>query len=209
MVEALVLRHAQSTWNASGRWQGQADPPLSSEGEAQVGRAAPAVRPLGPFDLVVSSDLARATATARLLAEGLDGPTDHVEEPLLREYDVGAWSGLDRARIEALWPGALLHFDAGRLDAPPGGESRSVFDERVKVGLSRVENLCSRAGVRRVLVVVHGGVIRSMLRSGGHAEAPVRHLCGYRGEIDRSSLRRVSPVDLLGAAGPAPARPYL
>jgi broad specificity phosphatase PhoE len=209
VVEALVLRHAQSTWNASGRWQGQADPPLSSEGEAQVGRAASAVRPLGPFDLVISSDLTRAAATAQLLIEGLGWAARHVEEPLLREYDVGEWSGLDRAEIEHRWPGALRHFDAGRLNAPPGGESRSSFDARVKNGLSRVEKLCSRAGVRRILMVVHGGVIRSMMRTSGHAEAPIPHLCGYRGAIDRAALHPVSAVDLLGTAGPAPASPNL
>lgn len=209
MVEALVLRHAQSTWNASGRWQGQADPPLSSEGEAQVGRAAAAVRPLGPFELVISSDLTRATATARLLIEVLGWPAQHVEEPLLREYDVGKWSGLDRTGIEDRWPGALLHFDSGRLDAPPGGESRSNFDARVKDGLSHVEKECSRAGVRRTLMVVHGGVIRSMMRTSGHTDAPVPHLGGYRAAIDRAALREVRVVDLLGTAGAAPARPNL
>ena len=43
----LVLRHAQSTWNAAGRWQGWADPPLSDEGEGQVGVAAAVFRSAG------------------------------------------------------------------------------------------------------------------------------------------------------------------
>jgi 2'-5' RNA ligase len=44
----LLLRHGQSTWNAEGRWQGQADMPLSQLGFAQSALAA--VR-LGSGDL--------------------------------------------------------------------------------------------------------------------------------------------------------------
>ena len=41
----------------------------------------------------VSSDLERARRTAAILAPGVR----HVTEPALREFDVGAWSGLTRA----------------------------------------------------------------------------------------------------------------
>ncbi|MEC9424986.1 MAG: histidine phosphatase family protein, partial [Actinomycetota bacterium] len=29
MTRLLVVRHGQSEWNAIGRWQGRADPPLT------------------------------------------------------------------------------------------------------------------------------------------------------------------------------------
>ncbi|MET0826988.1 MAG: histidine phosphatase family protein, partial [Acidimicrobiales bacterium] len=32
MLRVLVVRHGQSEWNAVGRWQGQADPPLTELG---------------------------------------------------------------------------------------------------------------------------------------------------------------------------------
>ncbi len=35
-----IIRHAESTWNAEGRWQGQADPPLSARGREQAERLA-------------------------------------------------------------------------------------------------------------------------------------------------------------------------
>ncbi len=41
-VELLLVRHGESTWNAVGRWQGWADPPLSDLGRAQAEAAAPA-----------------------------------------------------------------------------------------------------------------------------------------------------------------------
>ena len=52
VTRLLVVRHGQSEWNAAGRWQGRADPPLTIEGRRQ---AAAAARVLGSFDTVISS----------------------------------------------------------------------------------------------------------------------------------------------------------
>jgi broad specificity phosphatase PhoE len=208
-VKALVLRHAQSTWNATSRWQGQADPPLSEAGREQVRRSVPALLALGPFGLVVSSSLARASTTAHIFRERAGWDAPHFEEPLLNEYDVGEWSGLDREEIAARWPRALERFDAGLLSTPPGGEARASFDRRVALGIGRIEDLAVREGADRVLVVVHGGVIRSMMRSGGHPESHVRHLCGYLVEIAGGAVRNPVWVDLLRAVDPAPGGPDL
>ena len=43
MARILLVRHGQSEWNADGRWQGQADPPLSELGEQQAVAAARAL----------------------------------------------------------------------------------------------------------------------------------------------------------------------
>src|SRR3989442_15966436 len=61
----LLVRHGQSAWNAEGRWQGQADPPLSPLGELQAEEAARRVH--GVLDAVWSSDLRRAAQTAARL----------------------------------------------------------------------------------------------------------------------------------------------
>ena len=57
----LLVRHGQSEWNLSGRWQGQADPPLTELGRMQAREAAQNV---GSIDVIWSSDLQRAAATA-------------------------------------------------------------------------------------------------------------------------------------------------
>lgn len=103
MTRLLLIRHGQSEWNADGRWQGQADPPLTDLGRAQARHAA---RSLGVVDAIVASDLQRAAETAAIIAEELGvGPL--VLEPGLRERDAGEWSGLTRAEIERDWPGYL------------------------------------------------------------------------------------------------------
>ena len=63
----MLWRHGQTQWNVEGRFQGQSDIPLDEAGEAQAQRAARLLAGLRP-DLIVSSDLLRASATAAPLA---------------------------------------------------------------------------------------------------------------------------------------------
>src|SRR5687767_11323336 len=95
-TRVLLVRHGQSEWNATGRWQGQADPPLTDLGRRQARSAAAA---LGTVDAVFASDLQRASETALIIAGELGvGPV--VVDPDLRERDAGEWSGLTRVEIE-------------------------------------------------------------------------------------------------------------
>lgn len=208
MSSLLLIRHAQSTWNATGRWQGQADPPLSGAGEELAARAAARLGRDTRFELVVTSDLERARRTGEILATGNgSGPSDGqqptvVVEPGLREFDVGQWSGLTRSEIEKRWPSQLALFDAGRLPGAPGGETRSDFDARVRRAAERVARLIDRHRSTCTLVVTHGGVIRALLRSAGMQERHIPNLAGYRGAAAEGGLRLRLPVDLLGEAGP-------
>ncbi len=103
MTRLLVVRHGQSEWNAIGRWQGRADPPLTDEGRRQ---AADAAKVLGTFDAVVASPLVRAVETAAVLADHLGiGPV--LVDPDLMERDAGEWQGLTRTQIESGWPNFL------------------------------------------------------------------------------------------------------
>lgn len=192
MPSAILVRHALSTWNLEGRWQGQADPPLAPEGEDQARAAAARV---GPFDLAITSGLARARRTAELLAPGVPQWT----VPDLAEFDVGAWSGRTRAEIEAAWPTELARFDAGTLDRPPGGESRSDFDARVGAGARQAAELILRNGAS-ALVATHGGVLRALARAAGWPDVHVAHLCGYEAEVKGGTLRLERRLDLLGEA---------
>jgi broad specificity phosphatase PhoE len=185
VTRLLLLRHAQSEWNAQGRWQGWADPPLSEDGARRAGDAGRLLKPLG-FTTVASSDLERARRTAELAAAAM-GLTDPVRiEPELREYDVGVWSGLNRPEIEARWPGALEEWRRGRLAAPPGGEDRTSFLARIVVAVVKV-GAARAAG--KTLVITHGGVISSLVRSLGAGDTRVAHLAGRWFDTQGEGLR--------------------
>ena len=162
----VLVRHGQSTWNATRRWQGHSDPPLSPLGREQALRAARALS--GEIvDALYASDLRRALETARIVGEplGLEPRSD----PRLRELDVGAWGGLTREEIAARWPEALGRFDRREPDARPvGGETRAELARRVHEAL---DELAARHAGATLLIVAHGGVLAAITGEHGHDNA--------------------------------------
>lgn len=154
----LLIRHAESAWNAAGRWQGHADPPLTAWGRRQAAALAEALAGEG-IDLLVASDLARARETAGVLGAALG--LEPVTDPRFRELDVGSWTGLRREEIAQRDPARLARFDAGDADVPAGGaESRRAIRSRVRNAAAR---LAAAHPGRRVALVTHLGVIRALL----------------------------------------------
>lgn len=154
----LLVRHAESEWNAQGRWQGQADPGLSARGREQA-RALAAALAAEALDVLIASDLARAAETARIVADvlGLEPCFDR----RLREHDVGAWSGLTHAEIASRWPEDYARFRSGDADLRfGGGESRRELAARV--ARAAVELAAEHPG-RRLAFVTHGGWIRALV----------------------------------------------
>jgi probable phosphoglycerate mutase len=157
----LLVRHGQSEWNAAGRWQGQADPPLSDLGREQAHLAA---RSLGTVDAIFASDLQRATETALIISNALGvGPV--VIDPDLRERDAGEWSGLTRSEIEEQWPGYLAPIGdkhssfASSGDGelrPPGWEPDDQLLGRARAALRAIHGAVAHGDV---LAVTHGGLI--------------------------------------------------
>jgi len=151
----LLVRHGQSEWNAAGRWQGQADPPLTTLGREQAFQAAQRV---GTVDLIVCSDLERAVDTAMVLSEMLGvGPV--AIDPRLRERDAGAYSGLTRDEIDVAFPGYL---DERR--EPPGWEPDDVLLARVHACLA---DIAAQYPGAEVVVVTHGGCVYAIEKEHG------------------------------------------
>ncbi len=150
-----LIRHGETEWNRSGRWQGHADVPLSPDGYRQAeALAARLVAENIRFDHIYASDLSRAMETARIVAAALEMPLQSAPE--LREINMGAWSGLTRAEIVARYPGAfdtVLH--------PPDGEPREIFAARVGGALTK---LAEHHPAETLALVTHGGTIRAMLK---------------------------------------------
>ena len=176
----LLLRHGQSTWNADGRWQGWADPPLSQVGEIEAEDAADEGA-CGPIEVVVSSDLQRARRTAEIFAARLGlAPVEVLEG--LRERDVGEFTGLTRAQIDQRWPGRLQPgVPLDLLD----GESSSALLVRTYAALHRLGAV--HAG-RAVLAVTHGALIRTLEAHLGVEHGPTPNLAGRWLTVTGTSL---------------------
>ena len=157
MDTLLCIRHAQSTMNAAGLWQGQANPPLSEEGREQAHALG---ERLGgeSLSVLVASDLRRARETAEIAGRRL-GIAVRLE-PGLRELDVGDWSGLARDEIARRWPEDFDRFRTGDLDVRAGGgETRRELRERVVATLRSLQQTYRGSGIA---IVTHLGVIRTL-----------------------------------------------
>jgi probable phosphoglycerate mutase len=157
MKELWLVRHGETPWNAEGRFQGHHDVNLSPEGLNQAYRVAERLASSGYlFDALYSSDLQRATLTARPIAEALH--LSPVFDPRIREIYAGELQGLLRSEIAERYPEfhqAVQHdpWNARR----PGGESMADL-------AARVQHFIDDLPDGRFVVVTHGGVIRALLK---------------------------------------------
>jgi glucosyl-3-phosphoglycerate phosphatase len=145
----VLWRHGQTEWNAQRRFQGQSDIPLDEAGQAQAQRAARLLAGLRP-DLIVSSDLVRASGTAAPLAR-LTG-LDVILDKDLRERHGGVWEGLSDTEIRARYPAEHAVW------APPEGEPAPVVADRVAAALQRAAAALPPDGL--AVAVSHGAALR-------------------------------------------------
>jgi len=110
MTDLILWRHGQTDYNLQGRIQGRVDIPLNDTGREQARRAADCIAALGPTR-IVSSPLARARATAEVLAS-LTGLSVEIDQGLA-EKSFGDWEGLKAADIKKQWPDHYATWRAG------------------------------------------------------------------------------------------------
>lgn len=181
----MLLRHAESEWNAQGRWQGQADTPLTDRGRRHAAEAGPL---LATFEMLVCSDLCRARQSAEIIATGAGIDVIDIE-PRLRERNAGPWQGLARDEIERDWPGYL---GSGRR--PADYESDEQLVARADAALCDVALLADRRGTSEVLVVTHGGVIHSLTARAGLKMVPMPNLSGRWVTVEGGTVLVGEPV---------------
>jgi probable phosphoglycerate mutase len=180
MTTLYLIRHARSSWNAEGRWQGQADPTLDDMGQAQALALAHFLR-REPIIAVYSSPQMRARQTADVVAREHGLPV-HFDDRL-KERDVGAWSGLTEAEVRVRYPQQFT--PTWWVEGPPGGESQKIVLERAAAVFSEI--VAGQPDGAHVAVISHGGILNAYLR---HVLAvPLAHPIAFR--FDNTSIARL------------------
>jgi glucosyl-3-phosphoglycerate phosphatase len=170
----IAVRHGRTAWNAVGRFQGHADPPLDATGRGQgvdasrhVGLALAAAG-AGDRPTVISSDLQRAAATAGRIAGDLGVPL--ILDARLREVDLGAWEGLAPEEAQRRFPSEWADWTAGRDLRRGGGETEGEAGVRVAAAIDEILSEAAGSGGEALIVVGHGLSLRAgldQLRAGG------------------------------------------
>lgn len=160
LTRLIAMRHGETAWNVETRLQGQLDIPLNERGQEQARLAARSLAEDAP-DVIYSSDLSRALATAQAVASRTGQAI--VTDSGLRERHFGVWEGHTYAEVEQAWPvesESWRRRDPGF--GPPGGETLQGFFDRCVATLTRIAR--AHPG-QTVLVVAHGGVLDCFYRA--------------------------------------------
>lgn len=163
MTEFVLVRHGETDWNTAGRLQGGTDTALNDLGISQA-RALGAMLCAEHWDVVVSSPLQRAFETAVQIIDPLGlRLEDIVIDPRVRERGYGAAEGLTLAERQVQWPD----------DVWPDAETTDLLDAR---SAAAMHELAANHAGKRIVVVAHGGFIRSVLRVLSDYDPAIMHI---------------------------------
>ncbi|MUM77571.1 histidine phosphatase family protein [Pseudodesulfovibrio sp. F-1] len=185
MTTFYCMRHGQTDWNRQSRIQGRTDTVLSETGR-EMARVWAQSFSEGAFDMILTSPLARAVETARILNERLDLPLH--SEPGLVEQDWGLWTGLTKAELKAQRAKVAAQEKRGFGFTPPGGESRDTVLMRTCDALIAFAPAHPGASV---LVVTHHGVLKCL----AYALSGLDYLPGDPLPIEPYRLHRIECLD--------------
>ncbi|MGE5573151.1 MAG: histidine phosphatase family protein [Bacteroidota bacterium] len=157
-TRVFLVRHGETEWNATRRYQGHHDVPLSPAGVRQAEMLA--LRLAGEnLAAVYSSDLSRALETARAVARPHGIPVVKLEE--LREIDVGEWEGMSFDEVRMARPADVARWLEDTANNPiPGGESYARLRDRV---VPKVMELVRAHPDASFCVVSHAGPVKLVL----------------------------------------------
>lgn len=155
-MRIYFTRHGETEWNKKDIIQGQLDSPLTEKG-IEMGKSLREKSKNIKFDKIYSSDLKRALDTAKLIV----GDREIITTPLLREINVGDWSGrkITDVKVEdsELYNDYFNHPEKYKRD-----DGESIFDL-----INRVEKFFKEAIYpeedENILIVAHGVTIVAML----------------------------------------------
>ena len=161
-ADLLLIRHGETQAAVRGQSfpmiDGQGDPALRPEGEAQAVRVMERLK-AEPIAAIYVTTMQRTHQTAAPLAEAL-GIVPRVEADL-REVFLGDWDGGEfRFRAAANDPAFLRARERHEWGELPGAETTAALQARVRTGLLRI---AAAHADELVAVVAHGGVVSAAL----------------------------------------------
>jgi len=159
MTTLLLIRHGQSVANLENVFAGHLDKPLTELGVKQARLTAEYIKENFSVDAVYASDLSRAFATGKAVADAFG--LKAVPDKELREIYGGKWEGANYLTLPEEYPeefGIWLS-DIGHARCPEG-ESTAEVQRRMVAALRRIAR--DNEG-RTVAVATHACVIRCVM----------------------------------------------
>ena len=169
-MRLYLLRHGETSWNRSHRFQGRIDIALNEFGRELAAITRRAMPPID-FDRVYCSPLSRAVETARIFLDGRYRLDDIIKDDRLTEISFGEYEGCDIREASAN-PGHGLYNLLWHPEAyVPTGGAESLPDIIARAGDFLTSEIMPLEGrCEHVLVVAHGALIRAVVCAAGYKE---------------------------------------
>ncbi|AAK78150.1 putative phosphoglycerate mutase [Clostridium acetobutylicum] len=188
-VTFYFMRHGETIINRAGRVQGWCDGVLTDEGIRVAEYAGEGLSDI-EFKAFYSSDLGRAIKTARIVL-GKNKRSENAElkeVPELREVYCGKYEGefekvmfsdiLKYLKVESIEEALrkVPNFERAYVDSCAAmdetneAEDYDILSKRINKAITDIGEETSKNGGGNVLVVVHGGMLRVLLRNLGYKQ---------------------------------------
>jgi broad specificity phosphatase PhoE len=156
----LLVRHGETDWNRQGRFQGQIDIPLNSNGRAQADAASQALAKVH-LDRAYTSAMARPRQTAEAILKAHPGVPLTSTRGLV-EIGHGLWEGRLEAEIAEGWPQLLDDWKQApqTVQMPEGETIQDVWERSLACWQTIAASLAS---TETALVVAHDAVNKTIL----------------------------------------------
>ncbi|WP_243385499.1 histidine phosphatase family protein [Bacillus kexueae] len=159
-----LIRHGRTKENDEKKYIGWTDSCLSKEGYVALQKRELSFKP----DLIFSSDLKRCIETASIYFPY----ARPILSPLLREIHFGDFEQKTFEELKNV-PAYQNWLDDPFQGPIPNGERYDQFSQRIQKGWGEVKKrITSHHGIRHVVIVTHGGVIRELLSRFSPVEKP-------------------------------------
>jgi D-lactate dehydrogenase len=161
-----VIRHAESEWNATGKWTGITDVHLSEKGFRESALLGQSVKSLGlKTDVAYCSEQIRTRETLEgILNASQQFEVDIVTKRELNERDYGDYTGKNKWEIKELLGEEAFNNIRRGWDVPvPNGETlKMVYERVVPFYIDTILPLLLDG--KNVMLVAHGNSIRALMK---------------------------------------------
>jgi probable phosphoglycerate mutase len=196
----LLVRHGETDFNLTHRFQGRIDIPLNKEGKNQAQALALALKD-EPLTAMYSSPLIRAMETARSI-KAIHPSTPLFVEQGLTEMDLGEFDGMEAEYWAAHYQDLFKKWRSSPAEfRMPGGESLQEVQMRAVDTLERITKLypsgisllfCSHNFVNRTILCFASGIPLDRFRDFKQDPAALNILYKNEGRLRVEVVNNVS-----------------
>ena len=156
----FLIRHGETNWNKEGRFQGQIDIPLNTNGKEQARKTHNYLKEIN-FNKAFSSSMSRPFETAQIILQKIQN-LEIIKIESLKEISHGLWEGKLEEEIKIEWPYLLKnwHENPEEVIMPKGESIKDVSERSVKA----FKEIClSQDDNDITLVVAHDAVNKTLI----------------------------------------------